>query len=304
MTDQPFTELEGPAQAPEVTVHPSISEAMQAAIGASDIEIIPVSERELVALKVLPPGYSLGHMELPTLTPSAPKTMTRRVWVDDLGSFLDYLTRHADASLEVWVETPQRATWSWNAQAVIDAPMPHLPTYMEHRVGLRVAATSNLLDWLGGSGKALRQADFAEFLEAHLADVSDPTLSASTLLEIAQTFRQTTKAVFGESIRLKDGQQTMSYTEEAKASAGAKGDLTIPDQFQILVRVWDDFPQAVRLTARLRTRVIDGHLVITYIIDRVDDARIAAAEEARNQVEEGLLAAGLEALVLRGPTPN
>jgi hypothetical protein len=50
------------------------------------------------------------------------------------------------------------------------------------------------------------------------------------MLERAQTFQAKTKVDFQSSIRLADAQQQLTYTEEAKASGGTRGELTIPTE--------------------------------------------------------------------------
>jgi hypothetical protein len=57
------------------------------------------------------------------------------------------------------------------------------------------------------------------------------------MLELAQTFQAKAKVDFQSSIRLADAQQQLTYTEEAKASGGTRGELTIPAELNSAGRV-------------------------------------------------------------------
>jgi hypothetical protein len=115
------------------------------------------------------------------------------------------------------------------------------------------------------------------------------------MLEIASSLSASTKADFESGITLANGQRRLSYVENTTAKAGVRGDLTIPTEIQLRVRVFDGADFAERVTARFRYRINAGKLTLHFKLDRPADVIADAFEAAVNE-----LADACDTTVLRG----
>jgi uncharacterized protein YfdQ (DUF2303 family) len=125
------------------------------------------------------------------------------------------------------------------------------------------------------------QLEFAEFIEDHLPNFVTP--SAADMLELAQTFQATTKVDFASSQRVKSGETQLTYAEQQTATAGKKGNLSIPDTFEIALQPFENGP-AYKVQARFRYRIHNGALTLGYRLTRPQDVR----REAFNEVVTGI----------------
>ncbi|MFD6970707.1 DUF2303 family protein, partial [Streptomyces sp. NPDC059949] len=183
--------------------------------------------------------------------------------VRDAASFAAYFSKHADADTEVYADAGQLTI-----TAVLDAHTADTPRWSGHRLRLSLRQTDAWAQWIGNDGKLLGQEQFAEFLEDHLPELLVP--DSATMLEIAQSIQATTKASFESGTRLQSGERQLKYTEDTRASAGRKGDLTIPETFTIGLIPFEG-SEGYKLTARLRYRIQDTQLRIGYKLDRPAD---------------------------------
>ncbi|MGH3587671.1 MAG: DUF2303 family protein [Pseudonocardia sp.] len=198
--------------------------------------------------------------------------------VRDTASWLTYWAKHADADSEVYADAETRTV-----TAVLDAHTAGGPRFGGHRLALQLRLTDAWSAWRQHDGQLLPQASFAEHLEDHLPELLEP--DAATMLEIAQSFQATTKAEFTSGVRLQSGERQFVFKEEARASAGRKGELTIPETF-IVGLVPFEGAQGYRLTARLRYRIHDGQLRIGYKLERPMDVLTEAFADVRQYLDE------------------
>lgn len=145
----------------------------------------------------------------------------------------------------------------------------HLDTgWRDHRVTYTPQATPEWKLWVGGQGLG-NQERFAAVIEEGETDIVTP--SATTMLEIAETFHASTTAKFKQAGRSRDGRTQLVYEEEIEATAG-EGMVEIPTSFTVRVRPFYG-AQPVDVECKLRYRVIRGDLTIGYTINRPDEIR-------------------------------
>lgn len=185
--------------------------------------------------------------------------------------------------------------------AVIDDDYGAHPGWREHRVQLDLKTTDEWTLWHNGQGYGTQEA-FAEVVEAGEKEIVDP--SATTMLDIAQTFHATVGAKVKRANRLSDGRTQFVYDEDIEASAGAAGELTIPGTFTIRVRPFLG-SEPVEVECRLRYRVErGGAFKIGYQMDRPDEVkRESFARDVLDQVRVALPDAIVIEGVPAGPTP-
>lgn len=206
--------------------------------------------------------------ELAEKTAKTPRRKTGNFSVRDAESFATYVKRHSTPWTEVWADLEKRAIL-----AVLDGHSATTPGHHEHKVTLGLRLTTAWKAWVGYSGKLLAQEQFAEHIEARQLEVIEPR--GADLLTIAQTIKQTKSADFESSRRLSDGQTVLKYIEESKTSAGKSGEFEVPETFTLAVSPFEG-SDPFKVTARLRTRIDGGHLMIGYVLDRPDEVLEAA----------------------------
>jgi uncharacterized protein YfdQ (DUF2303 family) len=218
----------------------------------------------------------------------APRRKAGTVVVRDVESFAEYWAKHSDEASEVFADRESRTV-----TAVLDAHTGMAARWQKHRLKLELRYSEAFKAWTSMDSKAMDQEQFAEFLEDNRADIHNPP--AAEMLEIATSLQASTKAEFQQGIVLANGQRKLSYVESTSASAGTRGDLTIPTEIELAVQVFDGARVADRLTARFRYRINSGKLSLHYKLDRPADVVKSAFEGVVSDVSEACSTA-----VLRG----
>lgn len=139
------------------------------------------------------------------------------------------------------------------------------PGWRDHTVKVAVRKTEEWVHWAAKDNHMLSQEDFAEHVEAGLAEIAEP--AAADMLELAQTFHAKKGVEFESSTVLTSGQRKLVYKETLTAVAGQRGDLVVPNTITLVLSPFED-SDPVRVTARLRYRLVEGHLTIGYKMDR------------------------------------
>lgn len=192
------------------------------------------------------------------------------------GSLVEFATRHLD---------PKRSTlWGdvGNARITVilndDGPAEEdfEPGWGDHRAVLTLEPSIEWKAWTGRNEKGMSQEELAEFLEEHLADVTDP--DGSTLLEVTRTFQATTGATFRRAQSLHSGQVQLTWQEEGQAKAGSSGQTEVPREFTIRVRSFVG-TDPVEVRGMFRYRVSSGQLSLGFRLLNLDEVRRAAVED-------------------------
>lgn len=210
--------------------------------------------------------------------------------VRDVPSFLAYLAANTQdnpgvigedhalgtGSLEVWADPTQN-----RITGVLDG----LDGWARHTATLVLRPSREWKEWTAVSGRLLGQTELAEFVEDHLSTIARP--DGGLLLDVCQSLEATVGASFKSASRLQDGQRSLRYEETIEASAGRKGDVKVPEELTLVLRVFEGSePIAVR--AAFRFRISGGELRLGVKLldaDRiVEDAFNAVVSEIQPQV--------------------
>lgn len=199
----------------------------------------------------------------------------------DATSFIEYVKKHELATeTEIFADLEKASV-----AAVINSHASDEAGWGDHRATLVLAYTPAWQAWTKSDRKMLGQVEFAEHIEDRVVDIVRP--SGAEMLELAQTFQAKTKVSFESSKRLASGEQQLQYVEESTASAGRKGDITIPDTFDLgLAPYVGGAP--FKVTARLRYRMTEGTLRLGYFLDRPEDVLRAAFEAVVESIAQGV----------------
>lgn len=199
----------------------------------------------------------------------------------DVASFAAYHAKHADEGAEVFADLDAATV-----TAVLDAHTAGQARWQEHRLVLAMRKTQQWITWTSQNRVLMSQADFAEFLEDNAADIApDGPVTAAELLEIAQEFQAHTKVNFSSGRRLQSGQTQFTYTEQIDATAGERGTLAIPSEFELGIRPFEDC-DGYRIRARFRYRLADGALRLGYHLDDPAGKFRAAVNDVVEKAED------------------
>lgn len=202
--------------------------------------------------------------------------------VHTLASFVELVNRHKDEGSAIF------ATTAWpkpKLTAVIDYhTADHDARHCAHRVAYDFPLTVEFKAWVDGSGKAMSQVDFAEFLEEHAAELAAPTdgerseyepkfkerfATPAELLDLSRSLEVFVGATVKQGVRLQSGERQVEFITEHTLKSGEKID--IPGIFMVSVAPFlsgDAEPQRIRLPARIRYRLKDGALTWFYQLYR------------------------------------
>lgn len=233
------------------------------------IYLVATADGEIETVDLTGPEFT-GRLERKTGTTT----------VRDADSFLTYYAKHHDDNTEVYSDVEKLTV-----TAVLDAHQADGARFGGHRLHLALRKTKAWDEWTNLDGKLLTQDQFANFLEDHLPNLVEP--DAATMLEIAQSIKATTKAEFQSSSRLQSGERKFAFVEDTKASAGAKGDLAIPETFRIAVPPFEG-ADAYSMTARFKYRIDRGQLALGFKLEQPEERAKAAFADVLAAIAEGV----------------
>lgn len=209
--------------------------------------------------------------------PRRAKGTVRLQTVDDL---VRYVTRHDEpTSTTLWLDIDSHLV-----VAVLNDHLAGSPAWGDHRATLQLKPTDEWTHWISKDGQLLAQAAFAEHIDDGLREIVTP--DPADMLEIAQSIQGATKVEFQSAARLQNGQIGVKWVEEQTAKAGQRGELEIPERFELAIAPFLG-EEPYRVGARLRYRLNGGQLALGYKLDRPADV----VRDAVDQIAQRLHAA-------------
>ncbi len=208
-----------------------------------------------------------------------PQNKTGTANAETLAAFIDLTNRHKNESSAIFAKT----MWPTPAlTAVIDYHEKKEPAACRHRVKYVFPVTDELKAWMKMNGEGMSQAEFAEFLEEHAAELASPfdaekaeyerlfkmrIAVPSDLMALARHLEVFVGAKVKQGTRLQTGERQIEFTEE---HTNAKGEaVDIPGIFMIAVPAFLD-GHPVRIPARLRYRLSGGGVTWFYQLYRAE----------------------------------
>lgn len=222
----------------------------------------------------------------------APRRAKGTTVLHDVASLAAFV--NAFAATAIYADAP-----SATLTAVVNGSTAEGTGWGDHRATLRLRYTPEWQKWSARSGRLGSQVDFAELLEDRIIDIVDP--DGATMLELAQSFEASSSGRFKSAQRLTSGERQFIYEEAVEAKAGRKGDLTVPERFTLGIAVFVG-EEPIEVVCRLRYRINGGDLAIGYVIDRLDDIKRRAFDDAVESLSS-LLEPGTSDALYRGEAP-
>lgn len=195
-----------------------------------------------------------------------PRAKTGTAKALTLESFIDLVERHKTPASVVFANTSWRAP---SFLAVIDYHPPGgtATDNGKHRILYDFPLSDEWKAWVGVNGKTLDQAEFAAWIEEHIAELSTPLdaeradmeatfqtkiATPAELMTLSRGLQVAVEAKVTKSVTLQNGVGQLTFEETHKDAAGNV--LTVPGLFILSVAPFDGGAR-VRIPVRLRYRV-------------------------------------------------
>lgn len=270
---------------------------MAMARGASDPAIIEIAGAPATGLPAaVPIGFdrhaqqAFSIRQLVEEWRHSPERRKGTAVVDTLEAFIDLANRHKDADSALF----GAAVWpSPSLTAVIDYHRADGEArFGEHRISYPFPVTEEFAAWAGNDGRAMEQAEFAAFIEEHLAELAAPfdtekaelerlfKVSVATpqdVLMLSRDLEVHVGAKIKRQERMQSGERVLTF-EEAHTDASGQP-VRIPGAFVLSLPAFVD-GAPVRIAARLRYRAGGGGVMWSYHLYRWRDMLRQAVCEA------------------------
>lgn len=224
--------------------------------------------------QVVPLGNTVYHenREFPTRREGA-------VTVDDAGSFIEYFQRFCDEDSMIFAKQD-----SGVVKAILDyhGAGEKQPRWKKHTVTLTLRKTEEWAAWMQQSGVKMSQAEFAEFIEDHIPEFSNP--DAASMLEIATTMQASSGATMESAIRLSNGAIKFAWNETVSGKFGS-GQTECPEKFTCRMAVYQGMG-ARQIECRLRYRLSAGKLTMWFDILRSSAIEREAFSSAISEIKQ------------------
>lgn len=224
--------------------------------------------------------------------------------VNTLVSFIDLVERHKLENSVIFANTDWQKP---SLTAVIDYHAGNAPDNGQHRIHYQFPLSEEWNAWLAVNGKQMAQAQFAEFIEDHIADLSSPDFNEAEDFEkmfsakvafpndivmLSRGLQINAETRVKNVVKLQTGEAQITFEEDHKNANGEP--LVVPGVFILQIPPFF-MGEAKRIPVRLRYRLLGGELKWTfqlyrpdrYITEQVRADLEAAAEETSLPKFEG-----------------
>jgi len=268
--------------------------------------VVVVEDRDGEARQLL--VHPSGRVDsVKALTEEYAKTPERRTGcsiIHDQESLIDIVLRFKDDGSALFADLANRKSPS--LQAIFDYHEQMLlenstPRFCKHRASYRFPLSDEWTAWTGIDGKAMSQAEFAEWIELRALDLVDPTVvgpgaleavralntpaaSPARIQEISRGLAIRVDEQIRTAVTLQTGETQLVYqTTHNDASSGAP--ITVPALFAVAIPVFKDGVSYV-IPVRLRYRVTSGQIKWTMHLVQAERAFDRATREVCANVAE------------------
>lgn len=199
-------------------------------------------------------------------------------------SFIRYYNRFATVASSIFLDTVKcqlRAVFDYHDEQGLAGWKDHTAEYM-------CPKSVSWSKWAKNDNEKMSQEDFALFIEDNIRDIQTP--NGGDLMNIITTLRSKKDVDFESGVRLSDGQVNFKYTETVSGTAGVNGEFSVPDEFIIAVKPFQNSaPYSV--TAKFRYRQGRDGMSMWYSLQQphliIEDAISDIEKAVREGMETG-----------------
>lgn len=249
-----------------------IQTALDAGALAANVRTVGPDSAPFVTL---PLNHKVTTLEFMLPAPLRPKGNTT---LNDVGSFIMLVNALKNSATRLYgnlLNPSFKAVFN-------DTSCPALPGWGDHTATYLCPLSAEWILWNKSSGLKMTQEQFAQFIEDNLPDLVAPP--AAEMLEISRSLEAKKKVDFSSGVRLANGANELTYTEEISGTAG-KGRFTVPEEFTIGIPVLEGGAR-YSVTSRLRYRITEGKLTMWHELIRPQKVLEHAVNETRTLIQE------------------
>jgi uncharacterized protein YfdQ (DUF2303 family) len=219
----------------------------------------------------------------------APRKIKASPTFDEVECLIDYIRIHHHPETKAYFSRLHS-----KIVVLFDDNGKDAPSWRKHSATLVLTHTPQWKRWLAISGKMLDQVEFAEFIEEHGTDITDP--SYAHMLEIASSLQISRSGTFKSALRLGSGEHSFMLTEEHAVKTGVAS-VVIPTDIKLALAPYEGSPPYV-VNAKFRYRLHEGALKLGIKLLRTDDIIRECQDEVAGHV--GKAVEGVEMPVFFG----
>lgn len=228
---------------------------------------------------MVPEGFKLETF--PDLRKHLPR-VEQTIELDTPAAWLAYWHRFATSSSTAFFDhKAARLVGYVDYHQSVNDDLPEAAQWARHQVIYQCPVTPEWQKWRDNTGKVMKQAEFARFIEDGIPDITEPT--GADMLEIVASLQVHNKVNFRQALRLDNGETQFTYEENIEGKAGSKGQLKIPQTIHLGLRLFEGGP-GYALEARFRYSIKEGQLSMWYDLIRPERVHDVAVGEVYDQI--------------------
>lgn len=191
--------------------------------------------------------------------------------IHDADSFAKYVTRLVGGEAASNRMTAAASLWADDeARSVVCVLNDHgdgvTPGWRDLRATFNARVDADWERWRNNNTKPMTQLAFGEFLQDMAHTIVEP--AAASLVQTAMSFTAKRNLQFESAARIDTGDINLVYRETTK-SEPVRGNIEMPSAIVVQTPVFYGQP-AIQISARIRPRIQDGQLQISYVLQRPD----------------------------------
>lgn len=213
---------------------------------------------------------------------TGPRRRTGIAKLTEVESFIAHVLRWGDPKRS----TIYADTAAMSFTAVLDdhppTPAPTDTAWREHRATYSCPRSAEWREWTARDGRAMRQTEFADFLESRLEDLvaADGAPAPLEVLKMARQLTIKTKGTFQREVNPTTGDFVLVNKTETE-----QGSTEIPRMFVIALPVFEGGVR-YQIEARVRFTLADGTPQFAFVLHRRAEIERDAFSAIRQQVAE------------------
>lgn len=246
----------------------------------ADIQKLAVTSHGLFLIEDIPSLIIPKDYEVRTFESLLPQPVRKKglASLATLQTFIEYLKTYAKPTTKIFVTSEG----SLKFVAIIDYHESDEAHWCDDRAVYVAIHTPEWSTWAGHNKKRFDQAAFAEFVEMNASDIVNPP--SADILEMATNLSIKTEAAITSSVKLSNGNQSLSYVEESKTTGG-RADIEVPQKITLGLSPYKGSPR-YQIHAFLRIRIVDRKPSFYYELIKPETILDACTEEAIATVQE------------------
>jgi len=211
---------------------------------------------------IIPTGYKIESILPVDWNPPLLRT-TAAPAMHDLDSFIAYCKRYQTPATRFFAEPGFISGGRPTVTCIIDYHEADKAQHGAHVVTYAPRYSEQWKRWTAICANAIKQAEFAEFVEENRGDIAEP--AAAQMLDIISTFKASKKTDFDSLVYQRNGDVMLAYSEKTEE----KGSVKMPEKLMLGIPVYFRSDRYA-VPVLIRYRVGNGGVVFQLKVDRAD----------------------------------